>query len=95
MTLAEVIRDIHILNRELETYEERYGILSKDFCALYIQGKLRDEEPEEISEYGQWAAAYRMRLHRESIYEELTRERAQTLSLRPQRHAALADVITE
>ena len=70
MTLEEVIRDIHALSRELEVYEEKYGVLSKDFYELYVQGKLRDEEIEEIDEYGQWAAVHRMKLHRENLYCE-------------------------
>jgi hypothetical protein len=78
MTLEEAIRDIHALNRELEAFEEKYELLSKDFYELYIRGKLRDEEIEEIDEYGQWAALYRMKLHRESLYEELVREKLQT-----------------
>lgn len=81
MTLADVIRDIHILNRELEAYEEKYGLLSKDFYELYIQGKLPDENIEEIDEYGQWAAAYRMKLYRESVYEKLARGSSSTLAL--------------
>lgn len=71
MTLEDVIRDIHALSRELEAFEEKYGLLSKDFYELYVRGKLRDEEIEEINEYGQWAAAYRMKQHREGLYDEL------------------------
>ncbi|MGQ9554818.1 MAG: hypothetical protein ACUVWR_11965 [Anaerolineae bacterium] len=89
MTLADVIRDIHILNRELEAYEEKYGLLSKDFYELYIQGKLPDEKIEEIDEYGQWAAAYRMKLHRESVYEKLARGSSSTLAL-PQTRSEVA-----
>lgn len=77
MTLEDVLRDIHALNRELEAFEEKYGLLSKDFYELYVRGKLRDEEIEEIDEYGQWAAVYRMKQHRESLYDELIREELQ------------------
>jgi hypothetical protein len=79
MTLAEVISDIHILNRELEVYEEKYGLLSKDFHELYIQGKLRDEEIEEIDEYGRWAAFYEIRTEQEATYSRLVEERLTAL----------------
>ena len=75
MTLAEVISDIHILNRELEVYEEKYGVLSKDFYQLYIQGKLPDEEIEQIDEYGRWAAIYESKLELEDRFQEVLAER--------------------
>lgn len=64
MTLSEVIQDIHALNAELETFEKKYGVLSEDFYQLYEAGKLRDEELEEIDDYGAWAASFRIRRRR-------------------------------
>jgi hypothetical protein len=64
MTLQEVIQDIHALNADLEVFEKKYGALSKDFYRLYVAGELRDEEIEEIDEYGAWAAAYKMKMRR-------------------------------
>ncbi len=78
MTLEDVLRDIHALNRELESFEKKYGLLSKDFYELYVRGKLRDEEIEEIDEYGQWAAVYRMKHPREDLYDELIQEELQS-----------------
>ncbi len=64
MTLAEVLQDIHALNAELEVFEKKYGVLSEDFYQLYIAGEIRDEQVEEIDEYGAWAAAYKMKIRR-------------------------------
>ena len=79
ITLAELIQDIHTLNRELEFYESKYALLSKDFYELYINGKLPDEAVEQIDEYGRWAAFYKIKLEREAAYDELAKERLATL----------------
>lgn len=71
MTLHELIQDIHALDRELQKYEEKYGLLSEDFYELYVSGVLRDENVEEIDDYGSWAAFYRMRERRKHKYDEL------------------------
>lgn len=67
--LHDLIIDIHALNRELQRFEEKYNLLSKDFYQLYIGGRLHDEELGEIDEYGRWAALYRMLKRREEQYE--------------------------
>jgi hypothetical protein len=69
--LHDLISDIHALVRELQRYEEKYGLLSADFYILYIEGRLRDEEIEEIDEFGRWAALYQMRQRREEMYESV------------------------
>lgn len=79
MTLEELIRDIHALSRELEVYEKKYGLLSKDFYALYASGHLPDEEIEQIDEYGRWAAFYQIKVAREAAYEKLVEERLTAL----------------
>jgi len=71
MTLVEIIQDIHALDKKLQEYEEKYGLLSEDFYELYISGALRDEKVDEIDEYGSWAAFYKMRQRRKRKYDEL------------------------
>lgn len=75
MTLEELIRDIHTLNRELESCESKYGLLSKDFYDLYTSGQLPDEEVEQIDEFGRGAAIYKIKLEREADYEKLVQKR--------------------
>jgi len=79
MTLGELIQDIHALNRELEFYESKYGLLSRDFYEVYINGELPDEEVEQIDEYGRWAAFYKIKLEREAAYEKLVEKRLAAL----------------
>ena len=79
MTLYEVITDIHVLNEQMQEYEKKYGVLSKDFYALYINGELRDEEVEEIKDFSRWAGLYEIRLHREEVYEEMIRDLLRSL----------------
>lgn len=79
MTLEELIQDIHALNRELEFYESKYGLLSGDFYELYTNGELPDEEVEQIDEYGRWAAFYKIKLEREAAYEKLAEKRLAAL----------------
>jgi hypothetical protein len=68
--LHDLIIDIHALDRELQRYEEKYSLLSGDFYELYTGGQLRDEEIQEIDEYGRWAALYQMRGRREAQYKK-------------------------
>ncbi len=75
MELQEIIQDIHAMNQELEKFEAKYGMLSRDFYELYISGALRDEEIEEINDYGRWAAYYRIKSQREAAYDKLMKER--------------------
>lgn len=76
--LYDLIADIHALDRELQKFEERYTVFSDDFYRLYKAGRLRDEEIEEIDEYGRWAALYSMRLRRMKQYDQ---EKSQWLGL--------------
>lgn len=79
MTLSEVIADIHALGKQLQEYEKKYGMLTKDFYTLYANGELRDEEVEEIRDFSRWAGLYEIRLHREQMYEEMIRDRLQSI----------------
>lgn len=74
MTLQEVIADIHAMDEELRKYEKKYGLRSKYFYELYRNGALRDEEFEEVREYGDWAACYEIKLRREKMYDEMIQD---------------------
>ncbi len=91
LTLAELIQDIHTVNRELELYESKYGLLSKDFYKLYQNGNLPDEDIEQIDEYGRWTSFYKIKLEREAAYDKLVSERLTTLwaSVRPDKPVRL------
>ena len=80
--LHDLIVDIYGLARELQRYEEKYGLLSADFYRLYIDDRLRDEEIEEIDEFGRWAALYQMRQRREELYESAKEQTPEAFNLR-------------
>jgi hypothetical protein len=71
ISLHDLIVEIHALDRKLQVLEEKYNVLSADFYQLYEAGQLRDEEVEEIDEFGRWAAWYRMRIRRLAQYDAL------------------------
>ena len=65
MTVRELVDDLDGIDRELRTYERRFGLASATLYELYQQGKLDDGEFEESCEYGMWAGLYSIRLKRE------------------------------
>ena len=68
MTLQEIISDIHALNEDLESYERKYGVLSETFYESYSKG----EEPEDeswVSDWADWAGAYKILLRRRQQYQ--------------------------
>lgn len=68
LSLHDLIVEIHELDRKLQALEEKYSLLSADFYQLYEDGRLRDEEIDEIDDLGRWAAWYRMRTRRVAQY---------------------------
>lgn len=85
MTLQDIIADIHALNEDLKTYEQKYGVLSETFYESYING----EEPEDdawVLDWADWAGAYKTMLRRQEQYRRTIQ------ALQEQTHA-LAGVI--
>ncbi len=67
MTLDEILRDIHILEMDLQNYERKYGVLSETFFESYSQG----EEPEDdawVMDWSAWAGTYEIWLRRRVQY---------------------------
>jgi hypothetical protein len=95
MTLSEIVSDIKAMEEKLRNYERKYGLRSPQFFELYRAGRLRDEEPTEVRDFGDWAACYDIKIDREQRYDELIRQRlakigSATVSMRdilPERHA--------
>ncbi|MBI3360773.1 MAG: hypothetical protein HY023_06645 [Chloroflexi bacterium] len=75
MTLEEIVSDIWAMEENLSRYERKYGLRSTQFFELYRAGRLRDEEPAEVHDYGDWAACYDIKLDRERRYDEMIRQR--------------------
>ena len=69
MELEEIIADIHALNKKLERFEEKYGLLSETLYEMYLAG----EEPEDenwVADFALWAGLYEIRLERERMYRQ-------------------------
>lgn len=67
MTLDEILRDIHVLEMDLQNYERKYGVLSETFFESYRQG----EEPEDdawVTDWSAWAGTYEIWLRRRTQY---------------------------
>ena len=74
MTLAEILQDIHAMDEDLWHYESRYGLRTGYFIELYQAGQLHDEDSLETRDYGDWAACYEIKQHREELYETAVRD---------------------
>ncbi|MBI1765896.1 MAG: hypothetical protein HYR56_31200 [Acidobacteria bacterium] len=72
MRIAEVVRDIHALDADLENYERKYGVLSATFYEAYRAGEeLADDAW--VLDWSDWAGAYENWLQRRQQYQELMR----------------------
>lgn len=69
MTLAEINQALHILEARLHLYEQKYGMASVNFYALYQQGRLDDEGFEQSLEFTRWASAYQIWQKRKLLQE--------------------------
>jgi len=61
MTIAELVIEINHLERQMSLYEEKYGVLSEDFYAALMAGKLAryDEFDETRADFCRWNALCR------------------------------------
>lgn len=68
LSLPEIVADIHLLQKELEAFEQLYGVLSATFYEAYLQ----DEEPVNADwalDWAEWAMTYRTWLRRQAEYQ--------------------------
>jgi hypothetical protein len=77
MKLENIIRDIHGLDVELASLEERYGLLSADFYHFYRAGEL-EQNPDFI----RWVGFYEAKQEREASYRLLAYEHLRDLRRR-------------
>ena len=79
MTLAEIVQDIHAMDEDLWHYESRYGLRTGYFIELYQAGQLHDEDSLETRDYGDWAACYEIKQHREELLRKFSEQRLRQL----------------
>jgi len=80
LTLTGILRDIHALATELQSYERKYGVLSETFFEAYMRGK----EPEDdawVPDFELWAGAYQIWLNRQREYRAALRRLQKPLTL--------------
>ncbi len=70
MELHELVIEMKLLERRLTLYEEKYGILSEDFYAALMSGKLAryDEFDETRADFSRWKGIYETWLRRKEAY---------------------------
>lgn len=70
METHELVVEMKLLERRLTLYEEKYGILSEDFHAALMSGKLAryDEYDETRSDFSRWKGIYETWKRRRQAY---------------------------
>ena len=90
MELRQLIREIHWIEWQLRSFEEKYGLLSKDFYQAMEAGQLSefdDGESSQFADFLEWHGLYKGWLSREQTYRDLLRQQTLPAQLR---HAATA-----
>ena len=74
MELKLLIRDLHWIEWQLRTFEDRYGVLSRDFYRAMEAGELSDlddgAEPR-FRDFLEWHGLYKVWQRREQTYRQL------------------------
>ena len=87
MQIYELVIEMKLLERRLTLYEEKYGILSEDFHAALMSGKLAryDEYDETRADFSRWKGGYETWLRRKEAYAKLIQKHdlAETLRVQP------------
>ena len=67
MELHELVIEMKLLERRLTLYEEKYGVLSRDFFDALMAGKLSrfDESDERRADFSRWKGLYETWLRRQ------------------------------
>ncbi len=91
MEQQQLIREIHWIEWQLRTFEDKYGVLSPDFYRAMESGQLSEfddgEEPR-FHDFLEWYGLYKVWLSRQQAYRELLRRQPLPEYLRRRRIAA-------
>ena len=87
MEIYELVIEMKLLERRLTLYEEKYGVLSENFYAALVSGKLSryDEYDETRADFSRWKGIYETWLRRKHAYTEQIEqcELSETLRFQP------------
>jgi len=86
MEIHELIVEMKLLERRLTLYEEKYGVLSEDFYAALMDGKLEryDAFDETRADFSRWKGIYETWLRRKEAYNKQIRQHELANALRVQ-----------
>jgi hypothetical protein len=86
LEIHEIVIEMKQLERRLTLYEEKYGILSEDFHAALVAGKLSryDEYDETRADFSRWKGIFETWLRRKQAYSQQLRRLELTDALRVQ-----------
>jgi hypothetical protein len=84
--IHELVIEMKLLERRLTLYEEKYGVLSADFHAALMDGRLAsyDAFDESRTDFSRWKGIYETWLRRKEDYARQLQERGLTKTLRVQ-----------
>ncbi|MGH7488831.1 MAG: hypothetical protein ACREMY_25000 [bacterium] len=87
MEIHELVVEMKLLERRMTLYEEKYGILSRDFYGALTAGKLSrfDEYDETRTDFSRWKGLFETWTRRQKSYDEQLKQRevAETLRVQP------------
>jgi hypothetical protein len=85
MNLHQLIRELHWLEWQMRAFEDKYGVLSRDFFQAMEAGQLSEfddgEEPH-FPDFLEWHALYKMWQERERAYRDALRQQSVPEQLR-------------
>ena len=72
MEIHELVIEMKLLERRLTLYEEKYGVLSEDFYAALMAGKLSeyDSFDETRTDFSRWKGIYEILKRRKDAYRK-------------------------
>lgn len=72
MEIHELVIEMKLLERRMTLYEEKYGVLSRDFYQALMAGSLSrfDELDETRTDFSRWKGLYETWLRRQNAYDE-------------------------
>jgi hypothetical protein len=72
MEVHELVIEMKLLERRLTLYEEKYGVLSEDFYAALMAGKLADYDAydESRADFSRWKGIFETLRRRKDAYRK-------------------------
>ena len=87
MEIHELVIEMKLLERRLTLYEEKYGVLSEDFYAALLSGKLAryDVFDETRADFSRWKGIYETWRRRKAAYDQQVKTQGfeETLRFQP------------